>query len=263
MRVLTKVCAKCGNEFTGTNAHGAASWRKRKYCSLQCKYDAAPRTAPILTKSCEHCGRKFRNRRASGRTIEPQKWAAAKYCSPECKWAASRGREAHNKGKRMDLVEQFFRHVDKNGPLMLHMKTRCWEWTGVKSAAGYGGLQVNNKRALAHRVSYMLHHGEIPEGDGYHGYCVCHRCDNPSCVNPKHLFLGSHFVNMRDRDAKNRRAAPPGSRHGMAKSNERDVLSIRELRRTGRYTLAELGEMFGLSVSMISMIVNRKNWTHL
>lgn len=257
MREMSKTCIHCGSQFTGTNAHGRSSWRKRKYCSYQCKSDAqiGNQRAPVLTKSCEACGRKFRNRRKSGRTIEPDRWEKQRYCSPACKYVGMKGLEPHNKGKRLDLSEQFFRHVDKN------TANGCWFWTGVKNTAGYGGLQVNGKRALAHRISYIIHHGAIPEADGFHGNVVCHRCDNPSCVNPEHLFLGSQYANMADRDAKGRRVAPAGESHGMVQLNERDVLSIRDL--AGRYSQKELAKMFSISNSMVSLIVNRKNWTHI
>lgn len=255
MRVLTKTCIHCQKEFTGTNEHGRESWRKKRYCSLECKYAAGIKTAPVLTKSCEECGRKFRNRRESGRVIEPSRWQRQKYCSPECRYAAMQGQEAPNKGKRMDLMEQFLRHVDKSGP------NGCWQWMGVRSTQGYGGIQVNGTRVSAHRISYMLHHGDIPEGQGFHGYVVCHRCDNPSCVNPEHLFLGTQYANMQDRDAKWRRMAAEGAAHGMAKLSERDVKAIRQL--AGQYSQMELAKMFSVSNSMISMIINRKNWTHI
>ena len=88
------------------------------------------------------------------------------------------------------LEIRFWEKIDKNG--------KCWEWLGWK-VKGYGRIKVNNIKTLAHRVSWNLHYGDIPKG-----LYVLHKCDNPPCVNPKHLWLGTQLDNMRDRDKKGR-----------------------------------------------------------
>ena len=78
-------------------------------------------------------------------------------------------------------------------------KKECWEWQGNRDQYGYGVIFYNGKLAKAHRLSWTLHFGNITDG-----LCVCHHCDNPSCVNPSHLFLGTHQDNAKDRESKGR-----------------------------------------------------------
>lgn len=82
--------------------------------------------------------------------------------------------------------------------------TACWEWQGTKTRKGYGQLGTAGRAQYAHRVSWELHNGTIPNG-----LIVCHRCDNPPCVNPTHLFLGSYTDNLKDALAKHRHCPPP------------------------------------------------------
>ncbi len=91
----------------------------------------------------------------------------------------------------MPLQERFLKYVEK--------LESCWEWRGARSGDGYGTFQLPNKLIGAHRMAYILYKGEIPAG-----LCVCHKCDNPICINPEHLFLGTVVDNNRDRDTKGR-----------------------------------------------------------
>ncbi len=102
----------------------------------------------------------------------------------------------------------------------------CWEWQATKNAQGYGRFSIcvghYQKWYSAHRLAWEWANEPIPAG-----LCVLHRCDNPSCVNPSHLFLGTHKENALDRDQKRRRRPPAGEANGRAKLLEADVRAIR------------------------------------
>ena len=142
----------------------------------------------------------------------------------------------------------------------------CWEWTGTKTNYGYGQLSVNGKLTRAHRLAYKIVIGEIPEG-----LHVLHKCDNPSCVNPDHLFVGTHQDNMRDMNQKGRNkiktgVAARGSSVFGAKLTEGDILQIKDMYVRNGYKNSnsrELAEKFGVDKSTIIRIVKGKIWSHV
>lgn len=136
----------------------------------------------------------------------------------------------------------------------------CWLWRGNKAKRGYGAVEIaradNKRRRIgAHRYSFELAHGTIPNG-----LIVCHRCDNPACVNPAHLFLGTHADNLADKLSKDRQAK--GESNGRAKLNARMVRRIRALS-AGGATRGELGRKYGVTDRNIGDIVNFKTWGHV
>lgn len=131
----------------------------------------------------------------------------------------------------------------------------CWTWTASKDSCGYGTFRLSGKIRKAHRVSYELSHGPIP--DGMH---VCHRCDVPACVNPSHLFLGTHADNMADMAAKGRATPPKGAEHHSAKLTEVQVVYIRWLFASGLMKQRQLAESFGVSRGLIGHISQRRKW---
>jgi len=106
-------------------------------------------------------------------------------------------------------------------------------------------------------MAWILTHGEIPDG-----LFVCHHCDNPSCVNPAHLFLGTHTENMRDAQNKGRRRWAFGSLHGHSDLSESDVREILDLEGCNVLN-KEIGDLYGVSVATIGDIVNSKTWLHV
>lgn len=145
-------------------------------------------------------------------------------------------------------IERFEASVEKSDG--------CWLWLGAPQSQGYGEMLINGRHYLAHRLSYELFKGPIPEG-----LEVCHECDNPPCVNPDHLFLGTHRDNMRDMAQKGRAAiaGPAGERHGMSKLTVSDVREIRQRAAIG-HSYRQLAEAFGVDSTNISLIVRRKAW---
>lgn len=137
----------------------------------------------------------------------------------------------------------------------------CWIWIGClrgKAAEGnnYGSFKIGQTNYLAHRVSYTLYKGEIPEG-----LCVLHSCDNPLCVNPDHLSLGTHSQNMADMKNKSRGTNGEKSYHNKLKAWQ--VKAIRFFKEYYGYFNYELAEIYGVSTTTITQIVNRKLWKHI
>lgn len=134
--------------------------------------------------------------------------------------------------------------------------TGCWNWSAGKIKAGYGYVWDKTKNRRAHRVSYEVFNGEITE-DLY----VLHKCDNPSCINPEHLFLGTPKHNMEDKLQKGRGAR--GSQQGSSKLIEEDIPRIRLLCKQGELSLQEIGNIFNVGYTTIHAVKSRQNWRHI
>ena len=146
-------------------------------------------------------------------------------------------------------MKRFWDKVDVSGS--------CWEWQGCKVRGGYGAFKVNGKGIRAHRFSYKLAFGPIPDG-----IYVCHHCDNAKCVKPSHLFLGTQTDNMQDCISKGRFGEQGGEANGNSKICEDDVREIRRLYSLG-ITQVWLSKMWGIGRSQTNRIVNREQWKHI
>lgn len=151
-------------------------------------------------------------------------------------------------------MKEFFSKIDMTGD--------CWEWTGAKSGRGYGHmrLKAGGPPVYAHRISYEFFNAPI-----HKGMCVCHRCDNPSCVNPHHLFEGTRSDNMQDASRKGRLDVDRGGKgteNSNVKLTDDDVREIRRLHSEG-WSGARLGRKFGVIKENIYHIVKGRAWRHL
>lgn len=132
------------------------------------------------------------------------------------------------------------------------VKDGCWEWTGSRSR-GYGQMKLNGRIQRAHRAAYAFFVGEIPAS-----LFVLHHCDNPSCVKPSHLFLGTQADNMQDAVRKGRRAVNAGENNPASKLTWEDVREIRAVR--GRMTHREIAGAHGVSPAAVSAILSGRKW---
>ena len=142
------------------------------------------------------------------------------------------------------LLERFWENVDVKG------EEDCWLWNGSKTAAGYGVIYWSSDNTYAHRISIELDGRVIPAR-----FHACHTCDNPPCVNPKHLFVGSPRDNMLDKVAKNRHTY--GETHPAAKLTDNDVVKIRQLA-LENVILGDIAKQFKISVNYVSELVTNK-----
>lgn len=141
-------------------------------------------------------------------------------------------------------------------------KSMCWWWKAQKDKNGYGRMKfkINGRHVAtpAHRVSWEIYRSPIPKG-----MLVCHRCDNPSCVNPHHLFLGTWMDNYKDMENKGRRKSSKGSSNGSSRLNEKKVIEIRFLRAQYGSASNWLSAKFNISSATISRILSRQIWKHI
>jgi len=147
-----------------------------------------------------------------------------------------------------DIIDRFWSKVNIQG------QDDCWNWIGAMNVQGYGVLKIKGTHHRSNRLSWIIHNDSIPDR-----LFVCHTCDNRACVNPRHLFLGTHRDNTDDMLSKNRQAK--GEKSGPSKLVADQVLEIRRI--GSSCSQAELSKRFNVSIMAIRRILSRKNWRHV
>lgn len=165
-------------------------------------------------------------------------------------------------GQVVHIMFRFWDHVDVEERASDEL---CWNWKGAKNKLGYGFITESvseqtktrlRKRFRAHRLSYEIHYGTIPAG-----IFVCHRCDNPSCVNPRHLFLGTQKDNLSDAARKGRTAL--GAKNGAAVLTEDQVREARQIYNDEGISARQLGFRYGVNPRYMWAVIARKAWKHI
>ena len=145
---------------------------------------------------------------------------------------------------KVGLEERFWSKVDKG--------SKCWMWTANKTSKGYGHIKIKGKQCSVHRISYKIKYGPIPKG-----MFVCHHCDVRLCVNPSHLFIGTHKDNMRDASSKGRLLK--GVARPSAKLTEMQVINIRKDTRSQQ----KIAKDYNVDQSTVSRIKRRETRKHV
>ncbi len=188
----------------------------------------------LMENTCSHVGCNSRH-------------YARGYCEKHYQRQKKRGQPDDGPGHHASFETRFWLRVEK--------ADGCWRWAGPLYK-GYGRLWHNGATIRAHRASWIVHFGEIPDG-----VLVCHHCDNPSCVNPAHLYLGTHRENMDDKIRRNRcaRLDRKGEKAGRARLTSESVLAIRADRRKHN----QIAAAYRVHPTTICDIKRRKSWKHI
>lgn len=194
----------------------------------------------MLERLCKRCGEK------NQQNFYPHQKTSCKKCHIE----KVKARQCQGKKPTRTSLERFTEKYDVD-------ITGCWIWNGSRNKDGYGQIGINNKIYSAHRLSYELLKTTIPEG-----LFICHTCDNPSCVNPDHLFTGTHQDNMDDMVAKGRSPKQRGEDASSTVLTEEQAQYILDFNHY-HGSLTILAERFGVDVSTIFYVKNGKSWSHL
>ncbi|QBG78459.1 HNH endonuclease [Gordonia phage Walrus] len=196
-----------------------------------------------MTRFCVHCAGAIVRRPREAHTV----YARRRFCSRTCN-GRHNAANMRDHSTPLELIERIGWDVTETG---------CWEWRGRRTSSGYGESPVRvgdikTGEIFAHRLAYIAWNGPIPDG-----LLVRHQCDNPPCINPDHLLVGTHSDNTHDAVSRERHAH--GESHGGAKLTETDVRELRAAHRSGS-TYRELAARYGLNRYTVGRIVRGERW---
>ncbi len=197
-----------------------------------------------IEKNCLFCGKIITP------LISRIKRGGGKFCSQHC--CGKYNYKNKPCFKKLSAEEYFFKQISTEDHI-----DNCWIWVGHRNKQGYGRLRVKRKDWVSHRYSWTIYNGDILSG-----LCILHRCDNPPCCNPDHLFIGTHQDNSKDMVIKKRNRDDKGSKHPMHKLNENQVLHIRDSIKNGEKQ-SKLAIKYNVGPMTISNIKYRKSWKHI
>ena len=200
---------------------------------------------------CEKCGIKF---------VVKKGHEFRRFCSKKCwyDWNAKNMRAFNNKrfNWKNATTEEAEQRLKQNYESKVIRKEGCWDWKGAFDKDGYGMFSSGYHRHMkAHRYSYLMHYGDLPKN-----MLVCHKCDNPKCTNPEHLFLGTYKINATD--AKNKKRTTFGSKNPMSKLTEEQVIEIKKMLLL-EIPGTKIAKKFNVSQISISNIKLNKAWKHV
>ncbi len=224
-------CVQCTNQFFRYSKHYRIN-RRPKFCSQKCRYIISKKQQSI----CLNCNKEF----FFFPSMRP-----GTFCDKKCEIIYRK-----NPQTRLETSKNyFFSHVIKN-------KNKCWEWTGPLRK-GYGAMAYFRRSIGAHKFSWLISNGNIPEG-----LFVLHKCDTPTCTNPSHLWLGTPKENMEDMIQKKRDKKLKGTEIKNSKLTEDKVQEIKRMLREEK-TPQEIVNHFNISLSSIYDIKDGRTWKHV
>lgn len=198
---------------------------------------------------CENCETKFS-------WLRHDSQPPARFCSRKCT-----NKDFGKKGNEKKLFWPVASEIEKKEKIKIYFyekvikKKGCWGWNGYVDKNGYTQIHAGKTLVKGHRVSYEIHKGEIPEGK-----LVCHSCDNPTCTNPDHLWLGTNIQNSQDAQLKKRMSF--GENRWNSKLKKENINEIRKLISLG-VSVAHLSRLFEVSYMTIKNVKIGKTWKHV